>query len=506
MSDSPDALEEILEIFKTSDIVFIGGASHQLLNDKLFINSNLQHFYNAGVRYILTEGGGSTTQTPSDITLTQSFIRLFYPWDYVGVRYGANHLDDEVYLFNRDKNQQDEIRIIGLETGRENFIPGALNLIDMYNYRSEYMANIAFEYIDNAALDEKILILAGGLHGQPEVIHNAWGSLETWKPLGAYLRERYQDKYFSLLYLTLDENIKVDPSFQDLFNSNEWRGMANDQKLVTPLNKLRLAKILPTLGFSDRFDSYIVDKSGIKGVMYGYALFDFDILSEVINQTKSLNAAISLLSKENRLDYSNPNIYYVARDLLLNVYYLKLFFGDNFTYTFWNPRITLNEALSAFESKIFSRDINIQDIMVFPIPSIETLRDYHDYMYYFLSLNENEFWDISIHGDYKSQINIIEPYFIKAENIFPYELWTKYWFATMFFKAGEYDSAYSYLQDILANSLVCSIQNLPEILDLSVRVSDRLDLHEQAIDYRNRMSALWNEHAIDVSKFSLFLD
>jgi hypothetical protein len=39
LSESPDALEAVLEAFQKSDIVFIGGASHQLLNEKYFIRA-----------------------------------------------------------------------------------------------------------------------------------------------------------------------------------------------------------------------------------------------------------------------------------------------------------------------------------------------------------------------------------------------------------------------------------------------------------------------------------
>jgi hypothetical protein len=57
LSEAPDAIKAILESFKNADIVFIGPATHQLLNHRLFLNKNLQLFYDAGVRYILVEGG-----------------------------------------------------------------------------------------------------------------------------------------------------------------------------------------------------------------------------------------------------------------------------------------------------------------------------------------------------------------------------------------------------------------------------------------------------------------
>jgi hypothetical protein len=119
-----------------------------------------------------------------------------------------------------------------------------------------------------------------------------------------------------------------------MLNSNKWHNIPDTPKLLTEASALSLRELLPSLylhGYND-FDGYIVDKSGIKGIMYGYVLFDTEIAKEVIEQTKKLDDKISLLADNNSLDYSNPDIYYDISYILINVYYLKLYFGSNFPY------------------------------------------------------------------------------------------------------------------------------------------------------------------------------
>jgi len=61
------------------------------------------------------------------------------------------------------------------------------------------MANIAINAIDNAKHGEKILVFAGSDHGSKNIFPNAFGGKESWKPLGAYLYEKYKDRFFSFI-------------------------------------------------------------------------------------------------------------------------------------------------------------------------------------------------------------------------------------------------------------------------------------------------------------------
>jgi predicted Zn-dependent protease len=170
-----------------------------------------------------------------------------------------------------------------------------------------------------------------------------------------------------------------------------------------------------------------------------------------------------------------------------------------------NPEIPLNEALSKLETNIFDgTDINGK--IVFSLPSMDNIRSYHDYIYYFNSINENTFWDSSVHGNIARQIKMAEPYLKKAHELFPYELWVEYWYAKMYLKDNNYKKTYEYLQIILNNPLVYSMQFYPDILDMAIQCTEKRGFNEQANLYRNQKTSLRNEYSIDVSFFHLFLD
>jgi len=513
LSNSPNAIEAILDKLEYSDIIFIATSqSHYLLNDTIFLSSNLQLLYNAGVRYFFVEGAiGESYKYGWQKEKDPAFP--CYPWDYAGIRYGAFDLFHEIYQLNLDKNEQDKIKIIGLQTDMENAIPGTVSNIDRYNYRDEYMANIAINVIDNVKQGEKILVNAGSDHGSKYIFPNAFGSKKNWKPLGAYLYEKYKDRFFSLHYITLDENIKLGndsisniifKSDDKLINSNEWKNISNTPKLVTNLNAANLRKLFSRLNLdgqnNNNFDGFIVDKSGIMGVMFGYTLFDTDILNIFIEQTGELDKDISLLKKEDRLENKNADIYYQINNMIKYVYYLKLNFGDNFPYNFWNPKMPLSEAITILGDTILEGS-KPEDKMVFSPPSMETLMCYHDYSYHFKSLNDY-YWSFKLPTSII--INIEQPKITKMKELFPYELWTEYWYAKMYMKDNKHKKAYKYLQIILNDTLVYSMQIYPEVLEMAIQCAEKLGFNDQANTYKNQKTSLWNEYSIDVSIF--FLD
>jgi len=514
LSSSPDAIEAILEKLEYSDIIFVATSqSHYLLNDTMFLSSNLEHLYNAGVRYFFVEGSLSESSMYGWSKKDGDPAYPFYPWDYVAIRYGSFDLYHEIYQLNIDKNEQDKIKIIGLQTNMEEAIPGTVSVIDRMKYRDEYMANIAINAIDNAKQGEKMLVFAGGDHGSKEIIPNAFDSKESWKPLGAYLYEKYKDRFFSLHYITLDENIEkanntisniIFKSIDKLINSDGWKNISNTPKLVTASNATNLRKLLHRLYLSrlnnSYFDGFIVDKIGVKGVMFGYTLFDTDVLNFFIEQTKELDKKISLFKEDGSLTHITPDIYYQISYMIKYVYYLKLYFGDNFPYNFWNPKMPLSKAIEILENNI-SEASKPEDKMVFTPPSMETLRDYHDYSYHFTSLIGDD-WSYKLPVSIRISIN--QSNITKMKELFPYELWTEYWYAKMYMKGNKHEKAYEYLQIIKNNPLVYSMQVFPEVLEMTIQCAEKLGFNEQANNYRNQKASLWNEYSIDVSIFYLF--
>jgi hypothetical protein len=517
LSNAPSALEAVLDSFKKADIVFIGGTSHRLLNEVLFTAENLQRFYDAGVRYILVEGaGGRKDDSPlySDEELLDRGIMLFYPWEYVGVRYTSCDWGDEkdysyeTYRINAGKSEKDAIKKIGLEFGRLDVIPGTMDNWELLNYRDEYMANMAFKYIDNAAPGEKFLVLAGGSHG----ITGMAGPAYNWKPLGAYLKEKYKNNFVSYFYFTLEELITDYPRdssmgefYQGIFQSEEWQGIPNTPKLVTPKQTVHMVDLL-SVQYEAPFDKYIVDKSGIKGIMYSYVLFKPDVLQQIITQTRQYESGIRLLSGEGPINYEDADTYYMISDFLINVYYLRLSFGEYFPYDFWNPQMPLNEALSILESVVLAPGADPQDYLRFPVPAVEAMRDYHDNIEYFASLRSIELMQAEGSGTAALErvFQMSQPYMQKAQELFPYELWTDYWYAKMYSMFDDYGKAYPYLQTLLDNSLTYSMQIYPEVLELGAHTAERLG--EQSAEYQARLDGLTNEFDIDTSLFNLFLD
>ncbi|MHB9294219.1 hypothetical protein Holit_03345 [Hollandina sp. SP2] len=502
LSDTPDALETILKYFETSRIVFIGEATHRLLNTSLFVNHNLQRFYDAGVRYILGEGGKDGNPVYSDEDLQKEGILLFYPWEYVGVRYkgqGETGFFKELSRLNRGKEGQDTITYVGLESGRTNFADGTTDTDVIYNYRDAYMAEMAFEFIDKAAPHEKFLISAGGAHGVTEILDYTAFSSEPWKPLGAYLKEKYGDDFISLYYTTLDGDITGSDYWKDMLESEEWQGISNTPKMLTLSQAYKVRQLLP-ISYESPFDGYIVEKSGIIGVMYSYALYDPVVLKEVIKQMRQYDGDLSVLLAGNAIDYTDAATYVMIRDFLTSVYYLKLWFGDYFPYDFWNPQMPLREALSQLEAAVLADGIDPAEKTAFLLPSMESLREYHVYIEAFASsLNRDG-------SRSKAELfRICEPYMKRAFELFPYELWTPYWYVKMYTELKEYGKAYEYIQTLLADPLIYAMQIYPETLELAALCAEQLGDREQAEAYRTRKADLRNEYGIDVHKMHLFL-
>ncbi|MDR0323523.1 MAG: hypothetical protein LBI12_03640, partial [Treponema sp.] len=129
MNEAPDPIDIIIESFRDTKIIFIG-VSHHLVSFNLKTDENLQRLYDAGVRYFLDEGGKLddnpviTEEEMLNLSDQENYFKLFYPWDYAGARYSPEpHFYERIALFNMDKKDEDKIKVIGMESGRQNFVP-----------------------------------------------------------------------------------------------------------------------------------------------------------------------------------------------------------------------------------------------------------------------------------------------------------------------------------------------------------------------------------------------
>jgi hypothetical protein len=75
----------------------------------------------------------------------------------------------------------------------------------------------------------------------------------------------------------------------------------------------------------------------------------------------------------------------------------------------------------------------------------------------------------------------------------------------MYVALDDYAKAYPYIQTMLDNHLVCSMQIYPEVLELASHGAEALGNSEASAEYKALLAGLANEFGIDISAFSLFL-
>lgn len=221
----------------------------------------------------------------------QREVELFYPWESVEAQYYENTVFQNVHSINRNLAQDEKIKVVGLGR-RQNFTIGD-DEIKIYNYRDEYMFNVAKEYIDGAEEDEKILILCGSAHGYIDVVkrfnpHS--NSKYDWVTLGSRLRMEYGDAFLSLSYIAVDSATRDSVFYRQLKKSDSWQATNITGKFVTLQDAEEINGAIPIFfdGNYLLYDGFIMDKHAKYGVKYCYKLDDPAVLESVIAQTEKL--------------------------------------------------------------------------------------------------------------------------------------------------------------------------------------------------------------------------
>lgn len=142
--NSPNAIDVLEKEMTKKKIIFIGCANHSTINDVQFLCiDNLQRLYNKGLRYILCEGGLPDKFVYEQLDLEKEYIKLFYPWESVGALFYENTLFNNILKINSDLPIDDQIKVIGLESMREEFYAYDNDEEKIMNYRDEYMFKTA---------------------------------------------------------------------------------------------------------------------------------------------------------------------------------------------------------------------------------------------------------------------------------------------------------------------------------------------------------------------------
>lgn len=490
LETSPDAIKILETVFESKKIIFVGSSDHSTINDVLFFNEdNLIKLYNKGLRYILVEGGTSDIEYNEEELLKKD-IALFYPWENVGVQYSEQPIIKNIYNINKRLNSE-KIQIIGLESHRQNFVIKDPDESNIYNYRDNYMFENAKYIINNSLPHEKILILCGTSHGYTNVVkkmNSINDSIYEWKTLSFYLKELYGENFVSFSYIPIDA-ATLDSIFYDkLQNSKKWFEKSFSSKFISLENAEIIDKYIKIFFDENHksLDGFIMDKHSEYGIKYCYMLENPLILETIINQTKSYYNFLLDIIKENKVfDYRDPDILYKIEFLTRNLYYLKFTFGENFKYSFWNPKNDLTAALNDLKKyKQFSNGLDEKSIKEFQI----LIRCMH-----YLKYKDSKFY-------YKYGKRVIA----KAHNLIPQEIWFYYWNAIMNFKLKNYRKSLNHCKLFISNDLAYSTPFLIDILNTAIECS--LKINEDISEYLFILHNLSNELNLDVKEINLFLN
>ncbi|GHU97738.1 hypothetical protein FACS189483_04580 [Spirochaetia bacterium] len=435
--ETPDAKQYILDEIALRKIIFIA-EQHEEVNPILFMAENIADFYNAGVRYLFLEGGGNSLPGSEHYNFFS-----FFPWLSAGWKY-----EDVLFLqalkdLNDSLPEEDRLKIINAEAGQY-FSVTIYNNPDyestLLNSRDEYAFNTIASYMDNSAPGEKAIIFYGGSHGikKPYTMTADNGARFTYKTLAARLYEKYGDDFFSFGY---DCN---------------------------------------------QYDAVIIERNPVYGIFYQYMPTNENLIF-IKNSLREYENTIAAWKDEEQIVHSEEQGQY-----LMAIYYLKLYFGDKFNYSFWNGGQSLAEALDELELAVYNSPENPADTIVTPM-SIAALREYHHVM---------------VESDIERLINgrkITIPNLItdmkKAVQIFPDDLWSYYWLAYAETLNGNYREAVQHWEYILGKPLSACMETLPAMYRMASACYQKLGQTEKSHTYSELALSLHNEHDLVLTNY-----
>jgi hypothetical protein len=484
---APDAAMYLLDELKTKKIILIN-ERHLNMNEELFLAEHLQGFYNAGVRYLFTEGD----------MRKESHIPI-YPWMYTGHRAEERELRRAIEALDPfNVVIAEEGRIKNIEEFNGNNNGNDLASLNWLNYRDEYAAKSIIETLDNAPPNAKAIILYEPGHGEKSV--TKWtmddGTQVDRVHLGYLLSERYGSDLVSFIFIT--ESV---PEFED-----EWKRSISSPKIMSPKDVKALKDIVYSKYsniYSDArhnyYDAFIADREVYVGTVPNYVPDD-DQLRFWLQCLKEYELKDSeLVGTELPQLAEVPQIEQDALYLIM-VYYLKLYYGDHFNYTLWKvpgeERFpSLREALEALELYAFNESVEPSELIIFH-NSLKDMRLYSKYMYYSLIgevvAGRRDITDIVETGSIQ--------YIRAARELFPEDLWPLYWLAFIQTETGSYDEGLTNFQELFANDLSLCMSILPLAYKKAAKCAGALGNASLAAEYAALSESLYNEYGADPSR------
>ena len=481
LKEKENAIDVLEYSFEKQRIVLIACSNHSTINDILFLNSeNLKKLYDKGLRYILCEGGLQNKLVYEKEDLEKKYVKVFYPWEKVGAVFSPSSLHHEVLKINSTIPENDQIKLVGLEGGREVFLVEKNSEHDILNYRDKYMFDVAQSFIDSKDEKIKFLILCGSLHGSKKILKE---NRKKIYPLAYHLHNKYKDDFETFEYISLSDIFIDSMHYKEFLESETWQKNDYRQKFLNKHDIIKLNRFIPILVGKENksYKNFFVDKNSAYGIKYGYALKEEYVLTEIVNQTKI--TSLKLQNKTIDINKLSTEDFYEIEAFVKNIYYLKLFYAEKFNYNFWNPNTLLISALDELPSSYFSNDA----LTYKQLTEYQNLLSVMNYLQFSNSIKNSTLY-------YNYGKELIE----KARKLIPQEVWFDYWHALMNFKIGDYHASLDYCKKLLDNQLILCSQIFPEILNLAIENSENLNLDYSFYD--NKLRNLRNEFNIDVSR------
>ena len=482
LSKKVDAFSEIEKAFDTKKIVFLGSGNNNMVNDHIFLDrAHIEALRKKGLKYILIEGE-TNDLIYNDKTTFEEWVSPYYPWTCVDVQYDNNNLGDVVRDVNEGLSPNNQIVIVGLETGIKNFGSWEEEKI-VNNYRDSYMADIAKDFIDISEDNEKILVLASGEHGIKREVKRGGSLGYKWKPLGCFLNDEYGNEFVSYVYYSLSG--VFEPFY---LGGKDLEGEDIKQKFLTIDEGRVLQGYIPFMNhtYETYCDGFFVDKNTKYGIKFGYKMSDKDVRKAIIEKAIRLDEYIRSL--KGVYDYSDGDVYKNINEFLRCVYYIDLYYGEQFEYTFWNPKTKFKDAVKKLDLEYEGSIAEKNDMNII---------EYQLYIGSLMNRLDNIQSKTQATKYYEQNSQIID----KCLSIYPEDVWTDYFIAAINYKMENYEEALKYCDFFINNKASLCSQTFPEVCYMAIDCCEQMG--EKSGFYRKTLARTSNEYNIEIQYFPL---
>lgn len=465
--NGPKLDEELENIISNKKIVFIT-EKHFVVNPIIFLINNLDTIYNSGVRIIFNEG-----KLAEEPNLNTYNLTTYYPWVLATKKYEEIKLRQVLEEFNSKLSPGDRIKIIDPENGLEQ--PTKYDSETIKNFflkRDKYAFNTIVNEINNLKKDSKAIVFYGGTHGYKESVSNLKPrsdiTIEKIIPLGQLLDEYYGNNLITIGFESIQRHKSYFSNYQ-LENTKNVETLIYSKDLVN--NTI--------YDYFDKYDAYIIQDKYIYGTYYQYHPNNINI-KYMIEELKYISKHFDEIKLSDKTQRHLPFGKY-----LLNTYYLKMYFGNNFNYSFWSKDSDLDSALQNLEKNIFKDEILQSNKINVSKRSLENIEEYHE-----LFINSGIEFLINKNSFHESQINLAINNLEKIRIIFPEDIWSNYWLGTFYLEKNDFSNAIIEFNKIITSENSNCFEALPKVYSKLITCSQEIGNFDKVTQYKKNLVEL----------------